>query len=164
MAVSSSYSRFNRKTLYMGLLKFTVVDGKILGSRWLSQGGQARAKSCGWRAVKGRRQEIRYIPPRKQDFEIFAFAVCVSMWLQCVYNKITHTEWLKQQKGIVSQFYRLESPRLRYWDWFPVSSFFLASGRQTTHCLPVAFPLWGEEISGVSSPSYNPIELGLHPY
>lgn len=33
MAVSSLYSRFNRKTLYMGLLKFTVVDGKILGSQ-----------------------------------------------------------------------------------------------------------------------------------
>lgn len=30
MAVSSSYPRFNRKTLYVGLLKFTVVDAKNL--------------------------------------------------------------------------------------------------------------------------------------
>lgn len=45
MAVSSLYSRFNRKTLYTGLLKFTVVNGKnfrvtVTESRRPGQGQQ----------------------------------------------------------------------------------------------------------------------------
>ena len=37
MAMSSVYSRFNRKTVCIGLLKFTVAD-KVLGSQAESQG------------------------------------------------------------------------------------------------------------------------------
>lgn len=41
MAMSSVYSRFNRKTVCIGLLKFTVADN-VLGSQAESQGGWDR--------------------------------------------------------------------------------------------------------------------------
>lgn len=47
MTMSCLYSRFNRKTLHMGLFKFTVADGKIVASQGESQGGRDRATSSG---------------------------------------------------------------------------------------------------------------------
>ena len=42
MAISLVYSWFNRNNLSIGLLKFTVVDGKVLRSQAESQGGWDR--------------------------------------------------------------------------------------------------------------------------
>ena len=42
MAISLVYSWFNRNNLCIGLLKFTVADGKVLRSQAESQGGWDR--------------------------------------------------------------------------------------------------------------------------